>query len=165
METFGHRLTLRSLAIFRKTCRFSSISSRVPAAEAVSTLGAACSSCASGFLNIFNHPTFRTARELSEFSPFGQSTQMLGASLGSGGQNGGLNPQHQISGPRSVRLALKLLLFWAADKHGSTHGLRTLKIMKAKTRLLTRAAQSPGVRPIVCSSSAHASRYPRLACK
>jgi len=34
---------------------------------------------------------------------------MLGAlSLGSGGQNGGLNPLYQIGGPRSVQLALKL---------------------------------------------------------
>jgi hypothetical protein len=40
---------------------------------------------------------------------FGQSTQMLGASLGSGGQNGGLNPLYQIGGPRSAQLALKLL--------------------------------------------------------
>ena len=49
--------------------------------------------------NIFNHR-----------SPlFGQSTQMLGASLGSGGQNGGLNPLYQIGGPRSAQLALKIL--------------------------------------------------------
>jgi hypothetical protein len=34
---------------------------------------------------------------------------MLGASLGGGGQNGGLNPLYQIGGPRSVQLALKLL--------------------------------------------------------
>jgi hypothetical protein len=36
---------------------------------------------------------------------------MLGASLRSGGQNGGLNPLYQIGGPRSVQiqLALKLL--------------------------------------------------------
>jgi hypothetical protein len=40
---------------------------------------------------------------------FGQSTQMLGASLGSGGQNGGRNPLYQIGGPRLVQLALKLL--------------------------------------------------------
>ena len=31
-------------------------------------------------------------RKLSSSPLFGQSTQMLGASLGSGGQNGGLNP-------------------------------------------------------------------------
>jgi len=40
---------------------------------------------------------------------FGQATQMLGSSLGSGGQNGGLNPLYQIGGPRSVQLALKLV--------------------------------------------------------
>jgi hypothetical protein len=34
---------------------------------------------------------------------------MLGASLGRGGQNGGLNPLYQIGGPRSVQLALKLV--------------------------------------------------------
>src|ERR1700733_745053 len=33
---------------------------------------------------------------------------MLGASLGIGGQNGGLNPPYQIGGARSVQLALKL---------------------------------------------------------
>jgi hypothetical protein len=40
---------------------------------------------------------------------FGQSTQMLGASLGGGGQTGGLNLLYQIGGPRSVQLALKLV--------------------------------------------------------
>ena len=40
---------------------------------------------------------------------FGQSTQMLGASLGSGGQSGGLNPLYQIGGPRSAQVALKIL--------------------------------------------------------
>ena len=40
---------------------------------------------------------------------FGQSTQMLEASLGSGGQNGGLNPLYQIGGTGSVQRALKLL--------------------------------------------------------
>ncbi|HMF50680.1 MAG TPA: hypothetical protein VK603_18650, partial [Candidatus Saccharimonadales bacterium] len=34
---------------------------------------------------------------------------MLGTSLGSGGDSGGLNPLYQIGGPRSVQLALKLL--------------------------------------------------------
>ena len=42
---------------------------------------------------------------------FGQSTQMLGASLGSGGQNG-LNPLYQIGGARSVQLALRLQFYW-----------------------------------------------------
>ena len=40
---------------------------------------------------------------------FGQATQMLGASLGAGGQTGGLNPLYQIGGPRSAQLALKLM--------------------------------------------------------
>jgi hypothetical protein len=39
---------------------------------------------------------------------FGQATQMLGSSLGSGSQSGGLNPLYQIGGPRSIQLALKL---------------------------------------------------------
>jgi len=39
---------------------------------------------------------------------FGQSTQMLGASPGSCGQNGGLNPPYQIGGPHSAQLTLKL---------------------------------------------------------
>jgi hypothetical protein len=39
---------------------------------------------------------------------FGHSTQTLNSWLGSGGQNGGLNPLYQIGGPRSVQLALKL---------------------------------------------------------
>jgi hypothetical protein len=41
-------------------------------------------------------------------SLFGQSTQMLGRSLGNGGINGGLSPLYQIGGPRSIQLALKL---------------------------------------------------------
>ena len=39
---------------------------------------------------------------------FGQSTQTLANSLGSGGANGGFNPLYQIGGPRSIQLALKL---------------------------------------------------------
>jgi len=35
---------------------------------------------------------------------------MLGAPLGSGGQNGGLNPLYQIGLPRSAQLSLKLVL-------------------------------------------------------
>jgi hypothetical protein len=34
---------------------------------------------------------------------------MLGSSLGSGRDSGGLNPLYQIGGPRSVQLALKLI--------------------------------------------------------
>jgi hypothetical protein len=61
------------------------------------------------FFNIFNHPNFGTPTNYLSSPLFGQSTQMLGASLGSGGQNGGLNPLYQIGGPRSAQLALKLL--------------------------------------------------------
>jgi hypothetical protein len=61
------------------------------------------------FFNIFNHPNFGPPINYLSSPQFGQSTQMLGASLGSGGQNGGLNPLYQIGGPRSVQLALKLL--------------------------------------------------------
>jgi Carboxypeptidase regulatory-like domain/TonB dependent receptor-like, beta-barrel len=59
--------------------------------------------------NIFNHPNFGLPINYLSSPLFGQSTQMLGTSLGSGGQNGGLNPLYQIGGPRSVQLALKLL--------------------------------------------------------
>jgi hypothetical protein len=58
--------------------------------------------------NIFNHPNFGSPINYMSSPLFGQSTQMLGASLGSGGQNGGLNPLYQIGGPRSAQLALKL---------------------------------------------------------
>ena len=59
--------------------------------------------------NIFNHPNFGSPINCLSSPLFGQLTQMLGASLGSGGQNGGLNPLYQIGGPRSAQLALKLL--------------------------------------------------------
>lgn len=62
--------------------------------------------------NVFNHPNF--GYDLGNFqsdfllSPlFGQSTLMLGRSLGSGGAAGGFNPLYQIGGPRSMQLALK----------------------------------------------------------
>jgi hypothetical protein len=61
------------------------------------------------FFNIFNHPNFGPPTNYLSSPLFGQSTQMLGASLGSGGQNGALNPLYQIGGPRSVQLALKLV--------------------------------------------------------
>jgi hypothetical protein len=61
------------------------------------------------FFNILNHPNFGSPINYLSSPLFGQSTQMLGASLGSGGQNGGLNPLYQIGGPRSAQLALKLL--------------------------------------------------------
>ncbi len=58
--------------------------------------------------NIFNHPTFGPPVSYMTSPLFGQATQMLGASLGAGGQTGGLNPLYQIGGPRSAQLALKL---------------------------------------------------------
>jgi len=61
------------------------------------------------FFNLFNHPNFGPPTNYMTSPLFGQSTQMLGASLGSGGQNGGLNPLYQIGGPRSAQLALKLV--------------------------------------------------------
>ena len=61
------------------------------------------------FFNIFNHPNFGPPINYMTSPLFGQSTQMLGASLGGGGQTGGLNPLYQIGGPRSAQLALKLL--------------------------------------------------------
>jgi hypothetical protein len=61
------------------------------------------------FFNIFNHPNFGSPINYLSSPQFGQATQMLGASLGSGGQNGGLNPLYQVGGPRSVQLALKLV--------------------------------------------------------
>ena len=79
------------------------------AAEAVQHPGAAFASGARGFFNIFNHPNFGPPVNYVTSPLFGQATQMLGASLGSGGQTGGLNPLFQIGGPRSAQLALKLM--------------------------------------------------------
>jgi hypothetical protein len=52
--------------------------------------------------------TTRTPNNNLTGALFGQSTQTLASSLGSGGANGSFNPLYQIGGPRSVRLALKL---------------------------------------------------------
>jgi hypothetical protein len=60
------------------------------------------------FFNIFNHPNFAPPASILSLPTFGQSISMLGTSLGSGGVFGGQNPLHQIGGPRSVQLALKL---------------------------------------------------------
>jgi len=59
------------------------------------------------FFNLFNHPNFGPPVNYMTSPLFGQATQMLGASLGAGGQTGGLNPLYQIGGPRSVQLALR----------------------------------------------------------
>ena len=62
--------------------------------------------------NVFNHPNFGDPAPFQgNFLPsafFGRSTSMLGRSLGAGGSSGGLNPLHQVGGPRSIQLALKL---------------------------------------------------------
>jgi hypothetical protein len=58
--------------------------------------------------NLFNHPNFGNPVNLLSSNLFGQSTQMFGRNLGSGGINGGLSPLYQIGGPRSTQLALKL---------------------------------------------------------
>ena len=58
--------------------------------------------------NIFNHPNFASPTNKLTSPLFGQSTQTLASSLGSGGANGGFSPLYQIGGPRSIQLALKL---------------------------------------------------------
>ncbi len=64
--------------------------------------------------NIFNHPNFgdpgtNTDNANVLTNPlFGQSTQMLKTSLGTGGTTGGFSPLYQVGGPRSMQLALKL---------------------------------------------------------
>ena len=60
------------------------------------------------FFNIVNHPNFAPFTNILTDPLFGQSTQMLSRSLGSGGTLGGFNPLYQIGGPRSIQLALKL---------------------------------------------------------
>ena len=58
--------------------------------------------------NIFNRPNFGNPNHDLSDRLFGQSTQMLAKSLGTGGINGGLSPLYQIGGPRSVQLVAKL---------------------------------------------------------
>ena len=57
--------------------------------------------------NAFNHPNFGAPRSLLNDPLFGQSTSMLGRTLGTGG-DGSLSPLFQAGGPRSIQLALKL---------------------------------------------------------
>jgi hypothetical protein len=61
------------------------------------------------YFNILNHPNFGPPTNYLSSPLFGQATQMLGTSLGTGGQAGGLNPLYQIGGPRSVQAAVKFL--------------------------------------------------------
>ena len=60
------------------------------------------------FFNAFNHPNFGDPDSQLESPTFGQSLQMLGQSLGSGGIEAGFSPLYQIGGPRSIQFALKL---------------------------------------------------------
>jgi hypothetical protein len=60
--------------------------------------------------NLFNYPNFGPPVNYMTSPLFGQANQMLGSSLGAGGQTGGLNPLYQNGGPRSAQLALKLIL-------------------------------------------------------
>jgi hypothetical protein len=60
------------------------------------------------FFNIFNHPNFGPPDNTLTDAHFGQSTETLASSLGSGGANGGFNPLYQVGGPRSIQFALKL---------------------------------------------------------
>jgi hypothetical protein len=65
--------------------------------------------------NVLNHPNFGQpigdlGSPLALNPQFGQSTQMLGESLGGNNVGGGsFDPLYQIGGPRSIQLALKLM--------------------------------------------------------
>jgi len=61
------------------------------------------------FFNILNHPNFADPDSNLTSATFGQSTQMLGSSLGSSLILSGLNPAYQIGGPRSIQLSLRLV--------------------------------------------------------
>jgi hypothetical protein len=58
--------------------------------------------------NLFNHPLFGDPVNNLADPLFGQSAQLLGRSLGSGGPGGGLDPLYHIGGPRSIQFSLKL---------------------------------------------------------
>jgi Carboxypeptidase regulatory-like domain/TonB dependent receptor len=58
--------------------------------------------------NVFNHPNFGDPVADLGSGLFGQSVQMLGPSLGSGGVNGGLSPVYQFGGPRAAQLVVRL---------------------------------------------------------
>lgn len=60
------------------------------------------------FFNVFNHPNFADPVNFLTSPLFGQSTEMLGRSLGSGVGIGGLNPLYQVGGPRSIQFATRL---------------------------------------------------------
>lgn len=58
--------------------------------------------------NLFNHPNFGDPTGDLSSPFFGESTQMFGRSLGTGGVNGGLSPVYQVGGSRSIQMALRL---------------------------------------------------------
>jgi hypothetical protein len=59
--------------------------------------------------NVLNHPNFGQPIGDINNPQFGQSTQMLGRSLGGGNLGGGgFDPLYQIGGPRSIQFGLKL---------------------------------------------------------
>lgn len=60
--------------------------------------------------NIFNHPNFGDPVRQLNNAQFGVANVMLGRSLGAGGSSGGFNPLYQVGGPRSIQLAMKLIL-------------------------------------------------------
>ncbi len=59
--------------------------------------------------NVFNRPNFASFVSDTSSGLFGQSTQSLGASLGSGGSSGGFSSLYQVGGPRSMQLSVKFL--------------------------------------------------------
>jgi hypothetical protein len=59
-------------------------------------------------INLLNHPNFGDPVGDLGSGLFGQSTSMLGRSLGSGGTNGGLSPLYQLGGARSIQVGMKL---------------------------------------------------------
>ncbi len=62
--------------------------------------------------NAVNHPNFAPpVADIHNQTQFGRSTQMLGRGLSGNNPGGGaLNPLYQVGGPRSIQLALKLIL-------------------------------------------------------
>jgi hypothetical protein len=60
------------------------------------------------FFNVLNHPNFGPPVNNFRSGLFGQSTQMFGRSLTTGGVGGGYSPLYQIGGPRSIQLALRI---------------------------------------------------------
>jgi hypothetical protein len=58
--------------------------------------------------NVFNSPNFGDPVGDLSSTHFGEATQTLARSLGTGGANGGLSPLYQVGGPRSAQLAVRV---------------------------------------------------------